>query len=117
VLALLLLGMSILVFVLHIEVAVARAQSSVKLLWEMGYSPRMLHAFLIRQFSVPLLMVVGGAIVLGLATQYAASLLGRSAGLHLDLIPGWPFWLCIAAMCGLLAALVRTGVAGALRKA
>jgi hypothetical protein len=116
-LALLLLGMSVLVFVLFIELSIARARPSVILLREIGYSPSMLKVVLVARF-VPLLSIgVAVSTVMGMAVQLSASYWGNKAGLHLGGLPGWPFWVCVAIICALLFAQVRRAVGRALRKA
>ncbi len=113
-LALLLMGISMIVFTLFIELTIAKAKQSVQLLIEIGYSPQMLGKFLNRRF-LPLL---GGsfliAILLTLITQIAASYAGKSTGLHLALIPGWPVWLVAVLSMAALILLVRRAVGNAL---
>lgn len=114
--AVVLLAISVLVFVLFIELTVARAKASVGLLQQIGYSPDMLRSFLLKRF-LPLLggaMVI--AIVLALAVQVGARAQAVSAGLHLPMLPGWPFWVCVAVVLALLLIQLRKAVKGALAR-
>jgi len=117
VLALLLLGVSLLVFVLFVELTVARAKDSVQLLQQIGYSPSVLNTFLRSRF-VPLL---AGAMLLSLLLvflmQFAASFYGQASGLHFSLIPGWPVWTCLALVAALLFLQLRLAIASAIRRA
>ncbi len=117
VLALLLLGVSILVFVLFIELTIARAQQSVQLLKEVGYSPALLRRF----FTAKFLPMFGGAailaLLLALAGQMAAHFAGAASGLQLSLLPGWPVWFCFLAIVLLLVHQLHRAIAKALLQA
>ncbi len=114
--AVVLLGISLLVFVLFIELTVARAKESVSLLLQLGYSPDMLRSFLMRRF-MPLL---GGAVSIAIVAALVAQLLARleavGAGLHLPAVPGWPFWTCVGLVMALLVFQLRKAVKGALAR-
>ncbi len=113
-LALLLMAISVLVFTLFIELTIARAQQSVQLLLELGYSPEGLSKFLYRRF-LPLL---GGsfivAILLAVIAQIAAAYSGKSSGLSLSYFPGWPVWVVAAASFALLFFQVKRAIRSAL---
>jgi hypothetical protein len=117
VLALLLLGVSLLVFVLFVELTVARARQSVQLLQQIGYSPKSLNAFLSGRF-VPLL---GGAmlvsLLLALLMQAAARFYGQLSGLHFSFIPGWPVWACLSLVAALLFLQLRMAISQAIQRA
>ncbi|MBS1644779.1 MAG: hypothetical protein JST36_07040 [Bacteroidetes bacterium] len=101
-LALMLLGISLLVFTLFIELTIARSRSSVQRLVEIGYSPKMLQAYLFRQFLPLLAAVVMLALLLGFGLQVLTHVYGKTLGLHFGLLPGWPLWFCALCLMGLL---------------
>jgi cell division protein FtsX len=117
ILAILLLGVSLLVFVLFIELTVARARHSVQLLQEIGYSPGALRHFLFRRFLPMLAVAIGTALILALLSQLGAHYWSNTTGLNLALLPGWPMWACLVVVCILLALQMRTAVAKAILKA
>jgi hypothetical protein len=116
-LALLLLGISVLVFILFIELTVARARSSVQLLQEIGYSPGALKTFLTRRFLPLLLSAVGAAVVLAVLLQVLAHFMGTYAGLHFARVPGWPMWLCLIIVAMLLLVQMRSAIGKAIQRA
>lgn len=114
--AIVLLGISVLVFVLFIELTIARAKDSVSLLQQIGYSPEMLRGFLMKRFLPLLGGALGLAVVVGIVTQVAARAQAMNAGLHLPKIPGWPFWICVGVVLALLLLQLRRAVARALAR-
>lgn len=92
VLAILLMGVSVLVFLLFIELTVARARDSIRLLLQIGYSPKKLIVFLSRQFMPLLAGVLLAALLLAWALQLIAAAWTRQSGLTLSYVPGWPVW-------------------------
>jgi hypothetical protein len=115
VLAILLIGIGALVFVLFIELTMAKAQENVRLLLQIGYSPMMLRGFLARKF---LPLVLGSAAVAGVLALFAQ--VGAAAGLReMDLevagVPGWPVWLCLALAAAMLFLLMRRAIDVAIR--
>jgi len=93
VLALLLMGVSVLVFLLFIELTVARARDSIRLLLEIGYSPKKLIRFLSGQFMPLVAGVLIVALLLACALQIIAAVGMKKSGLELSYVPGWPVWL------------------------
>lgn len=116
-LALLLLGVSLLVFVLFIELTIARARQSVQLLQEIGYSPKALKAFLAGRFLPLLIGAVLAAALIAVLLQVTAHILGEPSGLHFSLIPGWPMWLCLFSVCLLLFVQMRAAISRAIQQA
>lgn len=116
VLALLLMGIGALVFVLFIELTIARAQNAMTLLLQIGYGPRFLGRFMIRRF-LPLVL---GSVVLSMMVtvicQVVVASLVVSQGLALPVLPGWPVWLALVISTGILALLVSGSVNGAIKK-
>ena len=110
VLALLLMGIGTLVFILFIELTIARAQQSLTLLLQIGYSPRFVGRFMTMRF---LPMVLGTAVVsmlLTFAAQAAASSLVKSQGLELPSLPGWPVWVALLISTSILVLLVTNSI-------
>lgn len=116
-LAVLLLGISLLVFVLFIELTIARARQSVQLLQEIGYSPSALQKFLSGRFMPWLLGAMGFALILGILAQVGAYLMGPYTGLKLPLLPGWPMWICLLLVGLLLAVQMRSAISKSIQRA
>jgi hypothetical protein len=117
VLALLLLGISLLVFVLFIELTIARARHSVQLLQEIGYSPGALKKFLAGRFLPLLAGTVLFALLIAVLMQLAAHFFGAPSGLHFPFLPGWPMWGCLVLVFALLVLQMRAAISNAIRKA
>ncbi len=115
-LALLLLGVSLLLFVLFVELTIAKARSSVQLLLEIGYAPSRLKSFLAARFAPMIGGAVLAALLLALAGQITAHFLARSSMLELSLLPGWPVWACAALVALLLFQNMRLAIRRALRQ-
>lgn len=116
VLALLLIGIGALVFVLFIELTMAKAQESVRLLLQIGYSPRMLRGFLGRKFLPLVLGAAGAAGVLAVLAQIGAAVSLRGMDLEVAWVPGWPVWGCLVLAAALLALLMQRAIGHALMK-
>lgn len=100
-LALVLIGIGALVLVLFIELTMARAQESVRLLLQLGYSPSFLGKFMTRRFMPLLAASLLIALLLAVVAQAATALALQKQALHTSLLPGWPVW-CAAALCGIV---------------
>jgi hypothetical protein len=96
VLAVLLMGIGALVFVLFIELTMARAQESILLLRQLGYSPRRLSTFLTLRYLPVMLSALLAAALIAVAAQYFASVKGASLQLSLHSFPGAPMWIAVA---------------------
>lgn len=115
VLALLLMGISILGFVLFIELTIARAQQSLTLLAQIGYHPSVLKRFMLSRFLPIMLLAIIMAFVLAAATQWVASILAAKSKLELSVVVGYPVILAAALSALLLILLVRNAIGRALR--
>lgn len=93
VLAVLLMGIATMVFVLFIELTIAKAQASIRLLLEIGYSPKFLSAFLMRKFIPLMLGALLAAMLIALGIQYIAHYALGEMQLHIASVPGWPVWV------------------------
>jgi hypothetical protein len=116
ILALLLMGISTLVFILFIELTIARAQRSLTLLLQIGYGPRYLSRFMTMRF---LPMIYGTLLVSMLVTvvcQFFAGKVIAAQGLALSAAPGWPVWAALAVSALILTALVRGAISNEIRK-
>lgn len=116
VLALLLMGVSVLVFLLFIELTVARARDSIRLLLEIGYSPKKLIRFLSRQFMPLLAGVLIVALLLVCALQIVAAAGMKEGGLELSYVPGWPVWVAFLLSALVLFWQLRKGLKDAVGK-
>lgn len=116
VLALLLMGIGTLVFILFIELTIARAQHSLTLLLQVGYSPKYLSKFMIGRFLPMVMGTVVFSMVITIAAQAAASVLVVSQGLALPMFPGWTVWAALAVSTSILVVLVTKSISGAIAK-
>ncbi len=116
VLAVLLMGIGALVFILFIELTIARAHGSLLLLKEIGYGPGSLSGFMLGRF-VPLIAGVvlasSGAITV---LQYVAMRRAAESGLWLHTLPGLPVWVAMSASTAVLLLLVVRSVRAAIGK-
>lgn len=115
-LALLLMGIGTLVFILFIELTIARAQHSLTLLLELGYGPHFISMFMLRRF----LPLVFGTVILSaglaiIAQMWAAGWAG-SLNLALAAVPGWPVWAAAGLSIILLFAFVSRAIIVAIRR-
>lgn len=116
VLSMLILGIGILVIVLFIELTITRAQQSIKLLYEIGYSPRYLSRFMLRQLYPRLIGMLVLVLLIAIAAQWAASYYGKLLKLSLAPLPGWPVWLAMAACTVTLLLFVSKAVYKTVKK-
>jgi hypothetical protein len=93
ILALLLMGIGTLVFILFIELTMARAQTSVKLLLQIGYSPKNLSLFLIKQYVPIMFSALFFAVLIALSIQYIVA--QKFSELHVASFPSPFVWLAI----------------------
>lgn len=114
-LAALLMGIGILVFILFIELTIAKARPSIQLLTELGYSPKHLSRFIAARF-IPLM---SGALIVALlltaALQFGASVWGTKLQLSLGKLPGWPVWAAWVFSLCLFYILIKRATAVALK--
>jgi hypothetical protein len=115
VLAILLIGIGALVFVLFIELTMARARESVRLLLQIGYSPRMMRGFLGRKFLPLVLGAAGTAGMLAALAQLGIALGLTRMDLKAGWLPGWPVWACLGLATMMLTLLVRHSIASAMK--
>lgn len=116
VLALLLMGIGTLVFILFIELTIARAQASLTLLLQIGYSPHFVSLFMIRRFVPMVIATVVTAMIITVVAQVATSVIIKSQGLMLPAIPGWPVWAALLVSTLILILLVRNSISSAIKK-
>jgi hypothetical protein len=93
ILALLLMGIGTLVFILFIELTMARAQTSVKLLLQIGYSPKNLSLFLIKQYVPIMFSALFFAVLIALSIQYIVA--QKLSELHVASFPSPFVWLAV----------------------
>lgn len=115
-LAVLLMVIGAMVFILFIELTVARAQESLKLLLTLGYSPRYLSVFMLKRF-VPLLVVtlLLSGVVAVVAQQRAAEWV-KGMELEIAQFPGWPVWVALAISVVVLVVFVSRAVTVSIKK-
>jgi len=116
ILALLLMGIGTLVFILFIELTIAKAQASLTLLLQIGYSPRYISRFMTGRFLPLILGTVVCSMAIAAAGQWVAAVNARTQGLNLPLLPGWPVWAALALSTAILLVLVTRSISAAIRK-
>ncbi len=116
VLAVLLMGIGILVFILFVELTIANAKGSLILLIEIGYSPRMLSRFMIGRFIPLIIGVLATGMLIALAAQIIATHAAAAQGLVLHTVPGIPFWLALFGSAIVLLLLVVRSIGNAINK-
>lgn len=115
VLAILLIGISTLVFVLFIELTLAKANESIQLLLQLGYSPSYLGRFMLARFMPVVVSTVIVAVLLVTAAQALFAVWVKKLQLEASIIPGWPVWLVTAVSTAVLLLCVRGTVRRGLR--
>jgi hypothetical protein len=115
VLALLLMGIGTLVFILFIELTIARAQNSLTLLLQIGYGPHYVSSFMIRRFLPMVIATVFVSMILTIITQVVASMAVATQGLLLPAIPGWPVWAALLVSTLILVILVSNSIRRAIK--
>lgn len=115
-LAMLLMGISILVFTLFIELTIVRAQQSLALLLQLGYHPAYLKRFMLQRFVPLMLSAALIAMLLAIIAQFGASRLIVQMNLRLSVLPGYPVWGVALASVLLLFFQISNSVQRALKK-
>ncbi len=116
VLAVLLMGIGTLVFILFIELTIARAQASLTLLLQIGYGPGFVSRFMIMRFIPMVIGTVIVAMLLAATGQAITSVAVKSQGLVLPLLPGWPVWAALVLSTAILILLIRGSISNAIKK-
>lgn len=111
--AVMLVLISMLVFMFFIELTVAKAQPSIRLLLQLGYSPRQLSRFLSRRFVPIVATTVLVSLVVTMGTQAIVHILAPQ--LNIPFLPGWPVIGTFLATTLVLLQAIRGAVSRALR--
>lgn len=115
VLALLLMGISVLVFILFVELTIAQAQQSLSLLSLMGYAPSFLRKLMQRKFLPIMLLAVLLALCIAVGAQYYIASAAKAYQLHLSSLPGLHLWGVALVCLVLLYWQVQRGIAKAIQ--
>ena len=115
-LALLLMGIGTLVIILFIELTIAKAQHSLTLLLQIGYSPMYISKFMIKQFLPMVLLTSFVALGISISVQAIVSVLGKSQGLILPYLPELPLWIAFLASSTILVVFISRSIRNAIRK-
>jgi hypothetical protein len=115
VLALLLMGMSTLVFVLFIQLSITRAQQSLVLLGQLGYSPKHIYRFVAGRYLPLIVGAMAAAMLLCCAIQVVAAQVASHSQLTLPKLPGLPVWGAFGISTLVLLLLVSRSVKRAIR--
>lgn len=116
ILALLLMGIGTLVFILFIELTIARAQGSLSLLQQIGYGPGYLSKFMTNRFLPLVLGTIVVSAIITIAAQFITANAVKAQGLNLPVFPGWPVWAALLLSTLILVWLVSRSIGGAIRK-
>lgn len=114
-LSVILLVISGIVFLLFAELTLAKAEKNMRLLVEIGYSPRFLGRFIYIRYCLMLLAVMVAAGIATIFLQVRASKLVLEMGLYLGTFPSWEVWAALVLILILMAALIYRTVSKALR--
>jgi hypothetical protein len=114
ILAILLIAISALVFVLFIELTLAKASESIQLLRQLGYSPTRLGRYITSRFLPLILTAIAAALFIALCVQFSFSLWVQKLQLSANTLPGWPVWIVALLSCGVLITRMRMTVSRAL---
>lgn len=109
-LAILLMGIGGLVFVLFIELTMSRADAAVALLLQIGYSPKKLGNFLLRQYIPVMLSALLAALLIAILLQYLMYIKLAALKLTIAPFPGLPIWLAALFSAGMLLFQIRHAV-------
>jgi hypothetical protein len=115
VLALLLMGMSTLVFVLFIQLSITRAQQSLVLLGQLGYSPRHIYRFVAGRYIPLIVAAMLSAMLLCCSMQLIAAQIALRSQLILPSVPGIPVWGALGISTALLLLLINRSIKKAIR--
>jgi ABC-type multidrug transport system permease subunit len=113
ILALLLMAIGALVFILFIELTMAQAQASVKLLLQIGYSPLKLSRFLVMKYIPIMLSALLVSIIYAVGLQFWAAHKISSLQLHIATFPSIYVWLA----AGISALILLWQISISIRKA
>jgi hypothetical protein len=116
ILALVLVGISALVFVLFIELTITRASESIALLKQLGYDAGMLRRFMGRHFLPMIAVSMLVALLLCAIVQYVVAAKALESGLLLPQMPGWPVLAAFGICLGVLVLIVTATIAKAVNK-
>ncbi len=115
ILAVLLLAIGALVFILFIELTIARAQQSITLLLEIGYGPGFLSGFMIKRFFPLLLATTIASMIIAILAQWVFSQQIKIMHLNLPEYPGIPVWIALVVSTVILLLLVARSIVKSLR--
>lgn len=116
VIAILLLLVSSVVFILFIELTLARAEASVRLLLQIGYSPVRLSRFLARHYAPMMLSAVLLALGICTALKFIAVRQLEALNLTLSALPGLMTWIACTLCLLLLSAQMLRSIRQALQQ-
>ncbi|MBL7713201.1 MAG: hypothetical protein JNL13_12070 [Chitinophagaceae bacterium] len=114
-LALLLIGIGALVFILFIELTMARAQAAVRLLLQIGYGPKTLSSYLVRKYIPIMLSALLVALLIAAILQFVAAQKLAAIQLQIAAVPGLFVWAAAGLSALVLGWQIRTAIRKALR--
>jgi hypothetical protein len=105
--ALLLLGVSTMMFMLFIELLLTRAQESVRLLIQLAYAPRRIGRYMMARFWPFIGTAVFAALIIAGAAQIIFAQNVQLLFFEPDYLPGWPVFATAALCFGILLLRLR----------
>jgi len=116
ILAILLMAVGALVFILFIELTIAKAQHSITLLLQIGYGPDFLSRFMMKRFFPLLIITALLSMCVAVGAQYYASVWIKTMHLSLPSLPGWPVWAALVVSTVILLGLVASSIIRSIKK-
>jgi len=113
-LALLLIGICTLVFILFIELAIARAKQSLELLNQTGYAPSFLRKYMAKKFLPLMIWAVGLAVFATCLLQYFVAQKATGLSLSLPELPGIYYWITTGLCFALMFIQIKKSIAKAI---
>jgi hypothetical protein len=114
-LAVLLMGISMIVFILFVQLMLTRAAAAINLLWQLGYGFRYLYKFTAKQILPLAIAALCIAPLLSIVAQLAIAGIAKENGIILPSLPGWQVWMVFAISCTVLLWLLSNGLKKALQ--
>ncbi len=108
--AIALTGISILVFLLFVELVLTRSKNNITLLLQLGYSPKSIRRFIKKRFYPILWSTLGVAMFMVIVLQIGFRTVMQNSGMEIHCLPGWPVWILALAVLTISSYLTRRSI-------
>jgi hypothetical protein len=115
IMAILFLGIGLLIFVLFIELTIAKAQADVTLLIELGYGTNAIGRFLLQKFLPYILGAAFASCLMVSAVQLWMYMAATTTSIHIAPVVGLPVWAIALLNFSVLTIMVSTAVKKSLK--